>query len=1103
MMFPQETALGQKIAKAVYGKADDVKSKNAGLFTGAGLIASGFTSPAASAFFPMRAITSGVGYTGPIFRKYSPDRYKDIIENNFPGFFQLYLSSAKAKERLSTLEIKNKTLEGEDSILFLVPAGNMNDSEAASTSETDYLQILKELSDFATAYDKDVARYTSEYNALAREINRTEADMKMNECYIPNLIPLDLQISLENTFSTVQVQTAETPTMQYFGAQDPEIQLSFETDEAGVAAVEQMLRTVGRFVKQYRDGLVTGFMSIDAPLLNMMGVRSVIPVSAQYNTIAGHPDRFAVDLVLSAFDKTQRRQEALYGYTAGNPDDTLIDRAFDNYDPAVDSLYVHEHLRQMELYPDLEMPKVSELDDIITLINSQMEKWENRTNQVFLDPDFYISTNQTYRNYLKDALDDSKGVITRWQDASGLMANSDLLKNKALDMEGFTTATGESMESRFNAEAAKLEQIDPETTWSDFGEKTNTSDSEDTTATMTTGVATPPKFTFGSMNDYMKNKEYEKAPDYALWKTWGNTGTEEKFNEWKKENITEEVSEATIWNYLADCIITSFGRAEELTYAKHEYEFLTDSKYTFTDNVSSYYYSDKTLGELSWVNGKNYYMTGYFMLGKANGNKRKLENGFAPEKDTGGNWYTTASAKGFKTMPFQRIMSYMRSIMRAESNWQQFEKGLPLFQETNADGYGVKAGIMGALLPSVRTTSDIGRLVWDWKFNMRTAIAAMAKVYHQCRDSEYNEISLRALDWAIISHSGAVLPTILTSDKEKDDKPGSFLDGDMVPERSSYYQSIETAKNTENILATNERATGIFLGRSGVIDEVYKMYNTGKEVKAGGGYTVEMPMTDAEVNTALAEERTSITLNMERWTTEEKFKGMFVDMYQHDQTGRMLRAFPSFSMQIVDEGKWFNNYRTWDNFYGFSALHSIDVYKSRKIAADTAVIKAAPRPRPTRELRTILFPPDVFLCVSPPTIVATSQLRKSREQTKRVAALDRSQLVELKAERGQTGDSLRHHVGGRPEIVAAEQHLVGRHQSHQGPEPFRAGLLRYVIIKPLELMHSAVRKAQIDRLGNPREPRYSGQPAAALRCPRARRCSRCPNSETACRCTAS
>ena len=72
---------------------------------------------------------------------------------------------------------------------------------------------------------------------------------------------------------------------------------------------------------------------------------------------------------------------------------------------------------------------------------------------------------------------------------------------------------------------------------------------------------------------------------------------------------------------------------------------------------------------------------------------------------------------------------------------------------------------------------------------------------------------------------------------------------------------------------------------------------------------------------------------------KQLYHEMYTDLRQYDHRGRMLRAFPCFQMLIIDEGRWMSNYKFWDNLYGFNAIESIDVYRSRKIAADTAVIR--------------------------------------------------------------------------------------------------------------------------------------------------------------------
>ena len=62
------------------------------------------------------------------------------------------------------------------------------------------------------------------------------------------------------------------------------------------------------------------------------------------------------------------------------------------------------------------------------------------------------------------------------------------------------------------------------------------------------------------------------------------------------------------------------------------------------------------------------------------------------------------------------------------------------------------------------------------------------------------------------------------------------------------------------------------------------------------------------------------------------------DMIVYDARGRMLRAFPTYYMLFIDEGREVGMWKLHDNFYNSMAIASIEVVKSRKMPADTAHI---------------------------------------------------------------------------------------------------------------------------------------------------------------------
>ena len=52
----------------------------------------------------------------------------------------------------------------------------------------------------------------------------------------------------------------------------------------------------------------------------------------------------------------------------------------------------------------------------------------------------------------------------------------------------------------------------------------------------------------------------------------------------------------------------------------------------------------------------------------------------------------------------------------------------------------------------------------------------------------------------------------------------------------------------------------------------------------------------------------------------------------------MARAFPTYYMLLIDEGRQIGLWRLQDNFYDMNSIVEFEVVKSRKIAADTARI---------------------------------------------------------------------------------------------------------------------------------------------------------------------
>ena len=63
------------------------------------------------------------------------------------------------------------------------------------------------------------------------------------------------------------------------------------------------------------------------------------------------------------------------------------------------------------------------------------------------------------------------------------------------------------------------------------------------------------------------------------------------------------------------------------------------------------------------------------------------------------------------------------------------------------------------------------------------------------------------------------------------------------------------------------------------------------------------------------------------------------DLFNHDQTGRLVQAYPAYVMQLVDEGPRMGWVKIFPNFFALQSVQSIDIIEDRREPAATAIIE--------------------------------------------------------------------------------------------------------------------------------------------------------------------
>lgn len=274
-----------------------------------------------------------------------------------------------------------------------------------------------------------------EYDDLMSVAEMTEGDLPLDDYPIlGEMTPINLSVSYENQFSRAQLQGMEAPTLQFMGGQDPYIQMSFETNQEAVEDLRTMMSEVERMSKTYKKGITSGFLGIKNHLTQLFGVRTVMPETLKIRTVPGFPGRFHVDMTMIGFNKTQARTEKLegispiYGSTADKES-----RNHKNYNQSADDAIIQLKMQKLELYPDLELPRLSELVEALPYIGAEMEEYSPEITSEYVDPDFYMSTTQTFREIVKQQRNENQRLDMK--DSMGISAWTDSQSGAAYDMD--------------------------------------------------------------------------------------------------------------------------------------------------------------------------------------------------------------------------------------------------------------------------------------------------------------------------------------------------------------------------------------------------------------------------------------------------------------------------------------------------------------------------------------------------------------------------------------------------------------------------------------------------------------------------------------------
>jgi hypothetical protein len=215
----------------------------------------------------------------------------------------------------------------------------------------------------------------------------------------PSMVIEQISCSMDNIIVPLQVRGKASATHQYMGSNCLSFQvigtLQNYADLNQIKRFMERVHELGRDYKGKLDGTpFGGFCVVDNEIFHMMGVRHVLPISWEATTIPDFPDGLRFVITVVEFDVTQRRKEVIQDLMKGVETNRMLSVRSDHDQINVNWIRqgdLNPRLRGIELYPDLALPTHTELAAWIKAIQEdRVWDWENARafpGYEYLDPE--------------------------------------------------------------------------------------------------------------------------------------------------------------------------------------------------------------------------------------------------------------------------------------------------------------------------------------------------------------------------------------------------------------------------------------------------------------------------------------------------------------------------------------------------------------------------------------------------------------------------------------------------------------------------------------------------------------------------------------------
>lgn len=865
-------------------------------------------------------------------------------------------------------------------------------------------------------------------NAIDTE---TFLSAKFKQYPIEKIIPEQISISMANTFANTRLKCVEGYAPQYCGGQDTVIEFKFQTmDFAAASFLNSLQEIASSQLVKYRKVINCWPIRINSEITRLCGINEVLIESTDISTKPNLPGVYEITCRMISVDRTMRNKEALRRLDAINNSGAtnssgITSANFKTY------LDLNSTLSKAEIYPDLELPSLSELERT----GYKFIRYANDSSRIYPDPDFYFVYGYVHsaaifkkmiKEYFSKKVDENSPItseVFNWcDDNTGQLLevsftdNYDELlrfdyKNKELKekyekklTEQETTiveskrATEESLaviekSKKVREEYKKLNkeiaEIIPDH-WNvckkikcsigqDYSRYTESKEIKDKMESLKKEIIKIIDETLSSpIKEYKKElaqDDIDRGKDIyfalgigKLYKDcytnghWGKIFKVIGVDLPKRDEINKIYYAAQI------------SQSAEIEYSKGCDKHKADSRaYCYTKG-DSYYQSDKTISVPYTIIKDNNTSEDFIStsmeqaisLGVTFGryqirkySKETLNKFYGKEyifknydfldpyyNSTINKNLTAEEEKYYKEMliesPNYQNIAFDRIILVWTKKLLESNIFLNYLDISSTGFISRYDEIKNELLKDDRQLSDDGMTYIDGSKERKN------HVNYSISDSEFN-VSHGAV--GSNTSNPSTLGPIIEESKDmtnllKDHAKKSSLGKIFLPLVVACVHGddyILSALEQRNIATLSEKtldaASSSYAGNPTSTGELYfrKLIRALYKVDLVDNLSQIADSVNTELEQALQDSIQKLWVRASEdpstWVMHS-----FYDMIVNDKRGRMARAFPTYYLMIIDEGREIGYWKLHDNFYNMSAIAEIEVIKSRKIVADTAKI---------------------------------------------------------------------------------------------------------------------------------------------------------------------